>query len=315
MPGLATPGSANSKGLKAAARPEPWHHGLVDLAARDVHRSLGYLAALDAQGHRPTPTELDAYASQPDRRPATHENMFFSTFASSVQRLLAMREVEPEETMTAHFTRLHWASVDGGRLRVTGLGRAIYRALEQQSLEPENVFDVILEATDSTAFARVVGRIADAGPALLVEPYFRLDVFMPITEFTGVTRVLGSERTDKTSRDVLGLAIEKLILDRPFEVRVASREVHDRYVIPDSGSVQFIGASLNGLGQVATAMGVINDGSEEIRRLYESIWDASDVLATAKRPSAASKATASSGLSKTSKKTGSTAQKGSVKKK
>ena len=283
--------------------------GLVDLAARDVHRSLGYLAALDAQGHRPTPTELDAYASQPDRRPAVHENILFSNLASTVQRLFAMREVEPEESMTAHFTRLCWASVDGGLLRVTALGRAVYRALEQQSLEPDSVFDVILEATDSTAFARVVGRIADAGSALLVEPYFRLDVLMPITEFTGVTRVLASERTDKASRDVLGLAIEKLVLDRPFQVRIASREVHDRYVIPDSGPVQFIGASLNGLGQVATAMGVLNDGSEEIRCLYESIWDASEVLATAQRPSTVTKATASGGQSKATKKSGAAAQK------
>lgn len=254
----------------------------MDLAARDVHRSLGYLVALDSQGCRPTAAELDAYAMQPDRRPAESESIITSALAAS-WRLFALREIAPGETMAEHLVRLRWATTEEGRLQVTALGRAAFRALEQQRLEPDTVLDVVLEATDSTAFARVVGRIAEAGPALLVEPYFRLDVLMPITELTAVTRVLASERTDKKDRDVLGLAVEKVILDRQFEVRVASRKVHDRYLIPDTGAVQFIGASLNGLGQVATAMGFLNDGSDEIRRLYETLWDESSVLATAQQ--------------------------------
>lgn len=264
--------------------------GGVELIASDAHRSLGYLIALDEQGYHPTERELDEYAEQPDRRPAlraTALSSLASSMAMSMQMLSASWELEPGERMSEHFQRLRWALPLDGRLHVTPLGRALYRALQQRTPDPETVLDVVIEATDSTAFARVIGRIATSGPALLIEPYFRLDVLMPVIEYTQVTRVLASERTSQTDRDTLKLAIERLTLTRPFEVRVASRVVHDRYVIPDTGAVQFIGASLNGLGQVSTAMGTLNDGSDDIRRLYESIWSHSPTHARAQTPQAA----------------------------
>lgn len=261
----------------------------MDLTTRDVHRSLGYLIALDRHGYQPTARELNAYADQPDRRPARRENFLVTTFAlaaSTIARQFMEREVEPAEDMAAHFVRLHWADSVGDRLYVSPLGRALHEALEEQSLEPDTVLDVVLESTDATALARVVGRIGQSGSALLVEPYFRLDHLMTIIEYTEVTRVLASERTTENDRKTLKLGVEKLVLGRQFEVRVASREVHDRYVIPDRGRVQFIGASLNSLGQVATAMGTVNDGADEIRRLYESIWDDSPVLSRAQQAAA-----------------------------
>lgn len=253
--------------------------------ASDVHQSLGYLVALAAQNYAPTITELEAYAEQPGRRPPRYESTMTRAFTSAFTNLwwASQEQVAPGESMAEHFLRLHWASEDAGRLYVTELGRAIYRAFEQQTLEPDTVVDIVIEATDSTAFAQVVGRIGASGPALLVEPYFRLDVLMPIVQYTVVTRVLASERTKPNERNSLKLGIESLTLDRPFEVRVASKDVHDRYLLPDAGPVQFIGASLNGLGHVATAMGKVNDGSDAIRQLYEAIWNSSPVLAVAQQ--------------------------------
>ncbi len=265
----------------------------MELAAANVHRSLGYLVALDTQGYRPTAAELEAYAEQPDRRTPRFENSITRVWMSTFRNLaFALEEVEPGEDMASHFLRLRWAQDIDGRLHVTPLGRAVYRALQQQALEPEAVLDVVIEATDSTAFARDVGRMAEAGSALLVEPYFRLDVLMPIIEFTEITRVLTTERTSKSDRNTPKLAVEKLTVDRPFEVRVASKDVHDRYLVPDSGPVQFVGASLNGLGQVATAMGTLHDGSDEIRNLYESIWTSSPTHAVARKPSSDARSSA-----------------------
>jgi hypothetical protein len=148
------------------------------------------------------------------------------------------------------------------------------------------VSDIVLNSEDPIAFARVVQRIAETGPGLLVEPYFRLDDLMPIVYYTQVARVLTSERTKPTERDGLKLGVERLVLDRPFEVRVAGRELHDRYVIPEAGGAQFIGASLNRLGQVATAMGALHDGADRLRELYEELWTESSVLACAQQPPA-----------------------------
>lgn len=250
------------------------------------------MVALDGQGYRLSVREFIAYSQQPDPRPA----VMWSMQAFGLHNLHEMftKEIEPAEKINQHFVRLGWATVANDRLQVTTLGRATYLAMEQESLEPDAVLSVVLEAQNPIAFARVVDRISNVGSALLVEPYFRLDVLQPIAFLTKVTRILTSERTDKKDRGILKLAVEATTLDRPFEIRVASREVHDRYLLPDSGSVQFIGASLNGVGQVATAMGVLTDGSDELRSLYEVIWKESTVLATAQQASTGAPGTSES---------------------
>lgn len=254
------------------------------LADPDVHRALAYLAALAAEGYEPTIEEFNAYAEQPDRSPAQHRDVL-ATFAIQMMRALRTVQVAPAESYAAHVVRMRWAEATGDRLRLTGLGSAVFRALEAQSLDPESVLDIVLEKGDPIALARVVSKIAELGPSLLVEPYFRLDVLMPVFQNTQVTRVLTSERAGTKDLENLSLGLSKLVSDRPFEVRAAGREIHDRYIIPDAGPAHFLGASLNGLGQIVTAMGHLRDLSDPLRATYDSIWKDSRVIGTVKSAS------------------------------
>lgn len=251
------------------------------LAEPEVHRALAYLVALALEGYGPTPTELNAYAAKPDRRPARHTN-WLTNLNTQMAIVFRSFEVEPQEQFSDHVVRMHWASVVEGRLAVTPLGRTFFRALEAQTLDPETVLDVVLEQGDPIAFARVISRLGSCGPGLLVDPYFRLDQLMPVFQATQITRVLTSDKAGVEALEALGLGVASLSSTRPFEVRAAGRELHDRYIIPDNDTVQFIGASLNGLGQTITAMGRVRDLSDALQTSYASIWEASRVIGVAK---------------------------------
>jgi hypothetical protein len=256
----------------------------VELAAPDVHRALAYLVAVNDAGYRPTNGDFEEYAGSPDRYPGKRETAFSHVISASVLKFLQTVEVRPAETYVDHCSRLGWLTVGKDeRLSSTQLGRAVLRGLETQTAEAQPAGDIVIEAHDSLAFARVVQRIAEAGPALLVDPYFRLEELLTIVTSTSVTRVLTSERTTAEQRTGLKLGVESLQIDRPFEVRVATREVHDRYLIADEGEVQFVGTSLNSLGRTSTAMGKVHDGAVQLRELYEKVWRESSPLASAGR--------------------------------
>jgi hypothetical protein len=259
-------------------------HGAVQIASPEVHRVLSYLVALDRQGYAVSAQELDAFAEQPDQRPAEVETVLGGSSMTAIYKTLAAqftREVEPAEAMSAHFQRLQWARQGPrNRLEVTDLGRALHRALEQESISEGTVVEVLLEQDDPTSLARALDRIARKGPAMLVEPYFRLDQLLPVIQITEVTRVLCGSRTKAQEREALRLAVEGLRVVRPFEVRV-SDDLHDRYVVPDAGPVMFIGSSLNGLGVHPTVLGELADTSDSVRSLYEDAWKVAQPLARA----------------------------------
>lgn len=265
----------------------------MDLATQETHRALAYLAVLNGQGYNPTPEELETYAEQPDRRPARYEHRIWSGIANFTSLFAGLQVLaDPEESFVDHFVRLRWAVAANNQIKITPLGQAMLRALEQQSVDAGSVVDVVLRPDDPTALARAIDRIAQAGPALLVEPYFRLDVLLPVVHATEVTRVLTSERISPKDRAPLKLGVEAIVLERDFEVRVAPRTLHDRWVVSDGGPVQFIGSSLNSLGVVATAMGHISDAAGDIRRLCEGLWEEAEYLAATQKPSPKSAAAA-----------------------
>jgi len=132
--------------------------------------------------------------------------------------------------------------------------RALLRALDEVEVREAAPIDVVLAPDDPLAHSRLIGRIADAGPAMIVDPYFRLDQLMPIAVNAEVGRILTSDKTSSGERAALADAVShRLTLGRPFEVRVSpGSEMHDRFIVPDAGPIQFIGASLNRVGRVLT---------------------------------------------------------------
>jgi hypothetical protein len=258
----------------------------VELAKPDVQVALVYLTALDAQGYSPTVEELEVYARQPHRRGPVLTGGVFGSGLSAIAATVAeavkgTKTAVPGEAITDYLFRVKWASNEDGRVVITQLGRAVRKAVESQDISDDQV--VVLEPGDPVALGRVVEHFARSGNALLVDPYFRLDHLMLVVGRTVLTRVLTSERVDTADLQGLRTGIEQLTLTRPFEVRVAGRELHDRYLIPPTGSVTYLGSSMNGIGHVVTAMARISDGADELRRTYEEIWTEATSLAHAKK--------------------------------
>jgi hypothetical protein len=178
----------------------------------------------------------------------------------------------PSEEIVDYFERLGWALGDSGfgetRVLITELGRAVSQAMEEEEVAEEKVVEIVLDPDDPLAFAKAVREISAAGPALLVEPYFRLEQVLPMLESTEVTRVLTSDKTGKKERDGLRVGLERISVPRPFAVRVAAGSLHDRYVIPDGGDIRFMGTSLSSVGRTITVMGTLGDASDALRAYY-----------------------------------------------
>lgn len=251
----------------------------MELATQEAHRTLAYLVALNDQGYRPSASEVDAYGANPDRLTVRGSPFGIGLVAARMAQL-HIGLGYGEETPTEHLTRLEWAyHYPNGELVATPLGRAVLGHLEEAATEAGTVFTLHLDRDDPMALARVVERLAGAGEALLVDPYFGVDTLGVVALETAITRVLIGERSRKEVRSSLRVGVESLTLDRPFEVRVAGHELHDRCLIPDSGDVQVIGSSLNSIGKVLTVFGPIHDGGGQIREAYESMWRNAECLA------------------------------------
>jgi hypothetical protein len=247
--------------------------------------ALAYLAALDAHGYAPTVEELQAYATSPLRRGAVLGGGIFDSTVNSMTTIANMlkgtRVDVPAETATDYLLRLGWATPEDERVRITPLGRTVSKVLRRSTDTEDTV--VVLQPNDPVALGKVVEHFAKAGDALLVDPYFRLDQLTLVVGRTVLTRVLTSERVTEAELAGLQTSVEQLLLPRAFEVRVASRELHDRYLIPPSGPITLLGSSMNSIGHVVTAMTPLSDGADDLRRTYENLWDGSRVLASAHR--------------------------------
>lgn len=231
-------------------------------------RVLAYVAALDRQYYYPTAEEVRAYAIRPDRRARTW------TFTAGLQGVFASLMTSAEDVVE-YFVRLGWVMTEiddeDERVMITDLGLAVSRAMEEQEDAAEDVVEIVLDPDDPLAFSKTIREISAAGPALLVDPYFRIEQLLPILNSTGVTRVLTTEKVGKPNIDALRTAVERFDVDRPFEVRLAE-DLHDRYVVPDEGDTRFIGISLSGIGRKMTVMGTLRDASEALRAHYEDRW-------------------------------------------
>jgi hypothetical protein len=246
----------------------------MNLAQQEAHRALAYLGALEVEGYFPTTAELEAYIDEPDRRSV-------SALAPFARALLTFGRLVHEfdtESMSDYLGRVGWAFERDGLLLLSPLGRAMGKALDRSERGSEEIVDTMLDRSDPIVLARLVEKINSVGPGLLVDPYFRIDQLLMILQATEIQRVLTSERTKTDDLKALSVALAAVTPDRPFEIRVAGREIHDRHVIANDGTVLFIGASLNGIGHVTTVVGKMHDGADAVRETYESLWSTSRQL-------------------------------------
>jgi len=244
----------------------------MKIADHVAHRALAYIAAVRRHGYKLPEPEFAAYIEYPLQKTRSGLGLVDWTKITSILDT-------PAETRVAWLKRLKWLSVEGGVVDLTELGRAVLAALDEEELEIEGAMEIALGTEDPFSYARVIGRIASRGDALLIDPYFKLDQLRDILVRTTVRGVLISSKTGKAEIAALGAALSKHSFEREFEIRIAE-EIHDRYIIPRSGDVDMVGTSLTGVGKKPTVMVTIKSpAADEIRRTHQAVWERATPLA------------------------------------
>lgn len=225
-----------------------------------------------------TVSEFEAYTEAPKRK----GGRLAPGFRGVALALAGM--FEPGEPVLDFLVRVKWVTRSHDRrVTATALGLAVLQALDENQAGAEAAVEVVLNPDDPLAYSQLIGRVAEAGTAMIVDPYFRLDQLMSIAAHTIVTRVLTSDRIGKGDRASLADGIPRLTLARPFEVRIAFYDrMHDRLIIPDAGQVQFLGTSLSGVGKKLTVTGPLSDvASDALRKYYDDLWAQAEPVGTA----------------------------------
>ena len=275
----------------------------MDLTNDTGHLGLAYVAAVRRQGGAVTVMEFEAYMARPGPRPAVPERRerqtspgvaafleqisgpggLASTFLRSILAgvetpEVVVAEARPAETVNEWLTRLGWLRIVDGRILITQLGEAVLAHLEQTDVEVEIPVALTLRRDDELARARVFAKIAELGPAALVDPYFSMEGLLQVVQSTRVDRVLTS---GKSASKVAGLevALAGLSDERTVEVR-KSDAFHDRLVLSDQGPVWMLGTSLTGVGKHLSIMVEIGDGASRgaLRSAFDEAWQAAELV-------------------------------------
>lgn len=244
----------------------------MELMTEDAHRALAYIGAARRYGAEITVDEVETFIDNPPENPFQMVTRVWPT------RLYRQRDV------IEWLGRVRWIYVDADdRVRLTAIGQAMLRHAEAEALEAEEVEDVVLDPDDQIAYARAVERIASAGRAMLVDPYFRLDQLLVIVQHTKVDRLLtGGRGNDGDARlSGLSMALEKLSVPRGLEVR-RNDEVHDRFVVPDTDAVLALGTSVGGIGRrFSVLINIKPPTADQVREAMLEAWQSADVVARA----------------------------------
>ncbi len=174
--------------------------------------------------------------------------------------------------MLSFLTRTKCIDQVDGKVRLTRLGRILLseaREIDALAAQPQ---DIVLAAGDAWAPGDLLRAVQKAGPCLVVDPFCREPELNDLVRYTETTRVLVGPRVSSENFD---LTLNVVRAPWAIEVRV-SGDVHDRSVIPDTGAVLAIGASLNGVGRdKPTIMVSLNpELSASVRRTYTDLWEA-----------------------------------------
>jgi hypothetical protein len=238
----------------------------MKIADELAHRALAYVAAVSRQGYPLSRKEFELYASRPGRG-RIGIGMTARSLSDLVQGL-------PESTLS-YVRHMRWVRIsDDDVVSISRLGTAVLAAMDEADIEPEASV-IVAPSEDVLAYAKIIGMVADRGRALLVDPYFRLESYSHVVHYTSVTRLLVGPRADC---EELAVALEALPRERELDVRVSS-DVHDRFVIPDSGPIDHIGTSLSGLGHRLTVTAPIAmPAADAVRAEVEKVWAAATPL-------------------------------------
>lgn len=247
----------------------------MKLADKRCHLVLNYIAAMHHQGVTLTAEEINAYAARAERKP---RGGWQELSASTLQTL----EGKVREPALVWLLRVGWVELHGPTdelddenfVTITETGQAALRALDEAA-EDEFALNttVALDAKDPMALSKVIERIMGMGRAALVDRFFGPDVFLAVAQRTKIERILTGPSPKKRLAGVQQ-ALDDVLIEREFDVRVDEEDqYHDRFVIPDTGSVWALGTSISGVGVRHSVMTEIKGPvAEAIRKDFENAW-------------------------------------------
>jgi hypothetical protein len=249
----------------------------MEIVSEHSHRVLAFLVAVEDQAYHPTATEINAYAKGPDRWTKVSSPL---TSGLTVERLFGdlFRETVETETAADWLIRLNLAVVQEKRIHATQLGRALLAAADEreQRLEASPTIAIVLKQDDEFALATVMAKIAEVGPAALIDPFVRMEDFIKLVQHASVRRIITGP--DKGDGRLKALSAGRAVLSaqdggEAGEIRVTSA-FHDRYVLPEKGPIWMIGTSLNGIGKRTSTMVQVadNPAGRAIRDAFEEEW-------------------------------------------
>lgn len=230
----------------------------MEILDQDTRRVLQVVDYAERTGEPLSVAEFEGLAENPRRR---------------VHPAIAIGVLTPTtESVLSFVTRTKSVDKAGDKVRLTRLGTILLREareIDELKAQPQ---DIVLAAGDDWASGDLFRAVRKAGLCMVIDPFCREAELNDLVRYTETTRVLVGPRVAGESFD---LTLNVVRAPRKIEVRVSS-EFHDRVVIPDSGAVLAIGASLNGIGRdKPTFLVSLNpELSASVRKTYEDLWDA-----------------------------------------
>lgn len=239
----------------------------MELANKRAAQVMNMIAAVNAQGHRPSRSEINRYGASPDRL-VTEFDPYHDERG----------EFWDIETYSTYLERLIWVEFVDDAAALTPMGLAVLRAMQDEGkLDSVGVLETVLENGDPFAYARAIAVLADIPDALIVDPYIRLEGLMDIMPLSSVTRILTSDERGKRGKKAHLFALANAARPGNRQIRIADvSRLHDRYFIPGTGPVRMISTSMNSIGSrigVITPLGA--SASQAVRVEHEKIWSES----------------------------------------
>lgn len=267
----------------------------MEIVGEHTHRVLAYVDALNRHGIKPQPHYVEEFAKNPEQLTETVGGMAAFRTTGQLAATWGGRRV-PRETFPDYMSRVGWLKVSDDQAEVTAIGRALLKALNAPVVgdAASDVIEVVLDPDNPFAYAQAMSGIASVNQALLVEPYFRLEQLVDVTEFDNVVRVLVGSKLKAKEYELLATGLASVPAGREIEVRKA-QDLHDRYLIPAvEGKALMLGISLGGIGRKVSTLTTLGElATQALRAAYEAVWDNAEKIEPKVRAVAAAEPTTS----------------------
>lgn len=255
----------------------------MELVPEHVVRALVYVRLLNDRNVEPPRDRVDDFA----RTPPPEGPRSALSVALTSSWMSAMRSVYYAAPVVDYWLKVGWAEIvpgPGEHVRLTQLGQAVALGLEHQedAAPGKTVTDVVLEPEDPLVYVHLTRQLAQAGAGMLVDPYFKADWVQWLVDTTTIRRVLVSSRHRGAANDLAELAVALATVPGASEIEIretGSKELHDRCVIGEEGTVRVIGSSVTGIGKNLTS---VIFPTEDVARVYhdkyETIWKSATLI-------------------------------------